>query len=247
MASAAVHAEVSTFVLISTDKAVAPTNVMGATKRFAELCLQALQEETTTTKFCMVRFGNVLDSSGSVIPTFRRQIRRGGPVTVTHPDIVRYFMTIPEAAQLVIQAASMESSGQVFVLDMGEPVKIDQLARQMIRLSGLTVKSGVNPDGDIAIEYIGLRPAEKLYEELLIGNDITGTEHPRIMRANERHFSFDELQSRIKELELLLTGRDRQMVRDLLLRTVIGYKPTNGIDDAVSYHQDLANVTPISR
>ncbi|MDH3401929.1 MAG: polysaccharide biosynthesis protein, partial [Chromatiales bacterium] len=211
-ACAAVHAGVSTFVLISTDKAVSPTNFMGASKRFAELCLQAMQEETETTKFCMVRFGNVLESSGSVIPRFRRQIRAGGPVTVTHRDIIRYFMTIPEATQLVMQAASMESSGDVFVLDMGSPIKIDTLARQMIKLSGLTIKSDSRPDGDIEIVYTGLRPAEKLYEELLIGNDVSGTEHARIMRANEESIPFEEFAARIKELEFLIKGRDCHLV-----------------------------------
>ena len=232
-ACAAVHAGVSTFVLISTDKAVSPTNFMGATKRFAELCLQALQEETRTTKFCMVRFGNVLESSGSVIPLFRRQIRAGGPVTVTHKDIIRYFMTIPEASQLVMQAASMESSGDVFVLDMGSPIKIDNLARQMIKLSGLTIKSKSNPDGDIEIRYTGLRPAEKLYEELLIGNDVSGTEHARIMRANERSIPFEEFNTRIQELEFLIKGRDCHLLRELMKQVVIGYTPSNGIDDLV--------------
>jgi len=243
-ACASVHAGVSTFVLISTDKAVNPTNFMGATKRFAELCLQAMQEETQTTKFCMVRFGNVLESSGSVIPLFRRQIRAGGPVTVTHRDIIRYFMTIPEASQLVMQAASMESSGDVFVLDMGSPIKIDILARQMIKLSGLTIKSTSNPDGDIEIRYTGLRPAEKLYEELLIGNDVSGTEHARIMRANERSIPFEEFATRIKELEFLIKGRDCHLLRELMKQVVIGYTPTNGIDDLVCNHQKSLPAKP---
>ncbi len=182
-AEAAMEAGVETFVLISTDKAVNPTNVMGATKRLAELVLQGLQERTTGTRFCMVRFGNVLGSSGSVVPLFQEQIRCGGPVTVTHPQVIRYFMTIPEAAQLVIQAGSMATGGDVFVLDMGRPVRIDDLARRMINLMGSSVRDANNPDGDIEITYTGLRSAEKLFEELLIGNNITKTDHPMIMRA----------------------------------------------------------------
>ena len=178
LARAAVQARVETFVLISTDKAVSPTNVMGATKRFSELVLQAMQDQHEDCCFCMVRFGNVLESSGSVVPLFREQIRAGGPVTVTHRDIIRYFMTIPEAAQLVIQAGAMARGGDVFVLDMGDPVKIQDLARRMIRLMGLTVRDDENPDGDIEIEYTGLRPAEKLYEELMIGTNVSGTSHP---------------------------------------------------------------------
>src|SRR5699024_108932 len=195
------------FVLISTDKAVRPTNVMGGTKRLAEMVLQALSQEASPvlygdasqvpqvnrTRFTMVRFGNVLGSSGSVIPLFRDQIRRGGPVTVTHPKITRYFMTIPEAAQLVIQAGSLGQGGDVFVLDMGEPVKIADLAEKMINLTGLTVKSDKNPAGDIAIKFTGLRPGEKLYEELLIGDDVIDTEHEMIMRANESMISWKEL------------------------------------------------------
>src|SRR5690606_12567145 len=182
LAEAAIESSVETFVLISTDKAVNPTNVMGATKRFAELTLQALQECASGTRFCMVRFGNVLESSGSVVPLFREQIKRGGPVTVTHKDIIRYFMTIPEAAQLVLQAGSMAQGGDVFVLDMGEPVRIVDLARRMIKLMGASVRDENNPDGDIEIVFTGLRPAEKLYEELLIGGNVVGTGHPMIMR-----------------------------------------------------------------
>lgn len=170
-AQAAIEAEVETFVLISTDKAVRPTNTMGASKRLAELILQALTREKHKTRFCMVRFGNVLGSSGSVVPLFRHQIDKGGPITLTHPDIIRYFMTIPEAAQLVIQAGAMGEGGDVFVLDMGQPVRIMELAKRMIRLSGLTLRDELRPDGDIAIEVTGLRPGEKLYEELLIGDD----------------------------------------------------------------------------
>src|SRR5690606_13551034 len=184
-AEAAIDAKVETFVLISTDKAVRPTNVMGASKRMAELVLQGLAERQSITRFCMVRFGNVLGSSGSVVPLFREQIRQGGPVTVTHPDIIRYFMTIPEASQLVLQAGSMGQGGEVFVLDMGEPVKIADLARKMIHLMGLEEKTDERPDGDIVIIYSGLRPGEKLYEELLIGDNPQGTAHPRIMMARE--------------------------------------------------------------
>lgn len=184
-AEAAIAAGVERFVLVSTDKAVRPTNVMGTSKRLAELVLQALNERQSDTLFCMVRFGNVLGSSGSVVPLFRKQIKDGGPITVTHPDIIRYFMTIPEASQLVIQAGAMGKGGDVFVLDMGEPVKITNLAKKMLRLSGLTEKTIENPNGDIEIEFTGLRPGEKLYEELLVGDNVEGTSHPRIMKANE--------------------------------------------------------------
>ncbi|EOK0916660.1 polysaccharide biosynthesis protein, partial [Shigella sonnei] len=180
-AESAIESGVETFVLISTDKAVRPTNTMGTTKRLAELVLQALSARQSQTRFCMVRFGNVLGSSGSVVPLFEKQIAQGGPVTLTHRDIIRYFMTIPEASQLVIQAGAMGHGGDVFVLDMGDPVKIYDLAKRMIRLSGLSVRDDKNPDGDIAIEVTGLRPGEKLYEELLIGDSVQGTSHPRIM------------------------------------------------------------------
>ncbi|MEP7244889.1 MAG: nucleoside-diphosphate sugar epimerase/dehydratase, partial [Gammaproteobacteria bacterium] len=203
-AEAAIETGVETFVLISTDKAVNPANVMGATKRLAELVLQALQERSTTTRFCMVRFGNVLASSGSVVPLFREQIRRGGPVTVTHPEVIRYFMTIPEAAQLVIQAGSMAKGGDVFVLDMGRPVRIDDLARRMISLMGLTVRDAANPDGDIEIEYTGLRTAEKLFEELLIGTNVTGTDHPMILRAMEHSIPWPRMQQLLNELLVAL-------------------------------------------
>ena len=210
-AQAAIRAGVSNFVLISTDKAVRPTNVMGSTKRLAEMVLQALSREAAPvlfdddkalrqlnkTRFTMVRFGNVLGSSGSVIPLFHEQIRKGGPVTVTHPNITRYFMTIPEAAQLVIQAGAMGEGGDVFVLDMGEPVKIAELAEKMIHLSGLSVRSDRAPHGDIAIEFSGLRPGEKLYEELLIGDNVSPTEHPMIMRANEEHLPWDVFKVRL--------------------------------------------------
>ena len=201
-AEAALEVGVETFILISTDKAVNPTNVMGATKRLAEIVLQALQTQTSRTRFCMVRFGNVLGSSGSVVPLFQEQIRLGGPVTVTHRDVRRFFMTITEAAQLVLQAGSMGTGGDVFVLDMGQPVEIDELARRMIRLSGLTVRNGSNPDGDIEIEYSGLRPGEKLFEELLIGSNVTGTEHPMIMRAIEPSPTWEEVRELIAELSI---------------------------------------------
>jgi FlaA1/EpsC-like NDP-sugar epimerase len=232
-ARAALAAKVDTFVLVSTDKAVSPPNVMGATKRFAELILQAIQDDSPDTTFCMVRFGNVLESSGSVVPLFREQIRAGGPVTVTHPQIIRYFMTIPEAAQLVIQAGAMAKGGDVFVLDMGQPVRILDLAERLIRLTGLTVKDVNNPDGDIEIEFTGLRPAEKLYEELLIGDNATGTRHPRIMRAQEDYLPLDLLQQLLDELATHSRERDRIEARQVLKRVVAGYAPTNGIDDAV--------------
>ena len=249
LAQAAVAAGVETFVLISTDKAVSPTSVMGATKRFAELVLQAMQVEHPNTRFCMVRFGNVLESSGSVVPLFRKQIRSGGPVTVTHRDIIRYFMTIPEAALLVIQAASMARGGDVFVLDMGEPVRIFDLARRMIRLMGLTVRDADNPDGDIEVIFTGLRPAEKLYEELLIGANVSGTDHPRIMRANEDYLSLRSLSEFIEELQSATSSLDRDRTRDILMRAIKEYGPSNGIEDLVWVSQrsvpDDAEITKI--
>lgn len=233
-AEAAIEAGVETFVLVSTDKAVSPTNVMGATKRCAELVLQALYQRGTNTRFCMVRFGNVLASSGSVVPLFREQIRNGGPVTVTHPEIIRYFMTIPEAAQLVIQAGSMATGGDVFVLDMGKPVKILDLARRMVHLMGLTVQDESNPDGDIEIRFTGLRPAEKLYEELLIGTDVSGTEHQRILRANEEYLEPDELNPLLSQLWDASMGLDAEEARRVLLKVVSGYKPTGPVVDLAS-------------
>ena len=200
-AEAAIKAGIERFVLISTDKAVRPTNVMGASKRLAELILQALSKRQSETLFCMVRFGNVLGSSGSVVPLFREQIKNSGPITVTHPDIIRYFMTIPEASQLVIQAGAMGKGGDVFVLDMGEPVKITSLAQKMIRLSGLTEKTESEPNGDIEIKFTGLRPGEKLYEELLIGDNVEGSEHPRIMTANEVHLTWPETHNLLNRLD----------------------------------------------
>lgn len=200
VAQEALKAKVSNMVLISTDKAVRPTNVMGTTKRLAELVLQAFAARSTSTIFNMVRFGNVLGSSGSVVPLFKKQIKAGGPITVTHPDIIRYFMTIPEAVDLVIQAGSMAHGGEVFVLDMGEPVKITDLARKMIYLSGLTVKDENNPSGDIEIKYTGLRPGEKLYEELLIGDNPAPTTHERIMKANEKFIPMEILEVKLQQM-----------------------------------------------
>jgi FlaA1/EpsC-like NDP-sugar epimerase len=232
-AEAAMSAGVETFVLISTDKAVRPTNIMGATKRFAELVLQGLAKLNSNTRFSMVRFGNVLDSSGSVVPLFREQIRSGGPVTVTHPDIIRYFMTIPEAAQLVIQAGSMGQGGDVFVLDMGEPVQIADLARRMVGLMGLEVADEEHPDGDIAIEYTGLRPGEKLYEELLIGDNVSGTQHPAIMRAEEVDLAWADLLEWLRRLEQAVERNDCGEIREILLLTVNGYVPADDIVDKV--------------
>ncbi|WP_423836535.1 polysaccharide biosynthesis protein [Stutzerimonas balearica] len=243
-AQAAIQAGVSHFVLVSTDKAVRPTNVMGSTKRLAEMALQALSRETAPvlygqpgvnhvnrTRFTMVRFGNVLGSSGSVIPLFREQIRRGGPVTVTHPKITRYFMTIPEAAQLVLQAGSMGQGGDVFVLDMGSPVQIVELAKKMIHLSGLSVRSENNPAGDIAIQFTGLRPGEKLYEELLIGDNVTPTQHPMIMSANEACLSWAEFCNVLDRLLRGLDLDDFEQVRLVMRATVDGYSPREEIVD----------------
>ena len=227
---------VKSFVLISTDKAVRPTNVMGASKRMAELCLQALSEQLKDyqTCFSMVRFGNVLGSSGSVIPLFRKQILKGGPITITHPDIIRYFMTIPEAAQLVIQAGAMAKGGDVFILDMGEPVKIVDLAKNLIQLSGLSVKDENNPKGDIEITYTGLRPGEKLYEELLIGGDnVTKTAHSRIMTAEEEYLPFEQLSNVLVELEQACKKADYMAIRQILLSVPTGFQPTTEIVDVL--------------
>jgi FlaA1/EpsC-like NDP-sugar epimerase len=232
-AEAAMECQVETFVLISTDKAVNPTNVMGATKRLAEMVLQCMQERGSDTRFCMVRFGNVLESSGSVVPLFREQIRRGGPVTVTHPEVMRYFMTIPEASQLVLQAGSMGQGSDVFVLDMGKPMRIDDLARRMINLSGLSVRDEMHPEGDIEIVYTGLRPAEKLFEELLIGNNVSGTDHPMIMRAMEHSLPWSALQRLLQQLMLAMTQFDVHAARELLIQGVSEYKPSEGIADLV--------------
>jgi FlaA1/EpsC-like NDP-sugar epimerase len=252
-AQAALQAGVANFVLISTDKAVRPTNVMGSTKRFAELTLQALSREpapvffedsanvsrVNKTRFTMVRFGNVLGSSGSVIPLFHKQIKSGGPLTVTHPKITRYFMTIPEAAQLVIQAGSMGRGGDVFVLDMGEPVRIVELAEKMIHLSGLSVRSEKNLQGDIAIEFTGLRPGEKLYEELLIGDNVVATQHPMIMSANEDFLAWEVLKTRLSGLLVAVADDDYSRVRKLLRETVSGYTPDGEIVDWIHQQRRL--------
>ncbi|MGB3290159.1 MAG: nucleoside-diphosphate sugar epimerase/dehydratase [Burkholderiaceae bacterium] len=251
-AQAALCAGVDNFVLISTDKAVRPTNVMGGTKRMAELVLQALAQEprpmlygaqnrrvTNRTRYTMVRFGNVLGSSGSVIPLFKQQIRQGGPVTVTHPEITRYFMTIPEAAQLVIQAGSMGQGGDVFVLDMGEPVKITELAEKMVQLSGLSVRGADNADGDIEIRYTGLRPGEKLYEELLIGDNVSPTEHPMIMRANEKHLDWETLKEALAGLDTAIQAEDYPRSRELFYELVDGYTANDEIVDLM--YQERGN------
>ena len=233
LARAAVEANVECFVLISTDKAVRPTNVMGATKRLAELVLQAFSRRGTSTRFCMVRFGNVLGSSGSVVPLFRRQIAAGGPITLTHPDITRYFMTIPEAAQLVIQAGAMGKGGDVFVLDMGQPVRIADLAIRMVHLSGQEVRSAATPDGTIELSYVGLRPGEKLYEELLIGTNVTGTDHPLILRAQENEIDWPFLEIMLKQLDDACQRHDHEAIRHHLLKLVSEYQPSSDIADAV--------------
>ena len=233
LALEACKAQVESFVLVSTDKAVRPTNAMGASKRIAELVLQALQTKWKRTCFSMVRFGNVLESSGSVVPLFREQIRQGGPLTVTHRDIMRYFMTIQEAAELVIQAGSEADGGDVFVLDMGEPVKILDLARRMINLTGMTINDKQNPDGDIEIIFTGLRPGEKLFEELLVGEDVFGTKHPRIMRAVESFIPLSQLEKMLGRLSVALDDQDCVATRKILFEMVDNYKPTNEVEDLV--------------
>ena len=228
---------VADFVLVSTDKAVRPTNVMGASKRLAEMVLQANAENLARkggkTRFSMVRFGNVLGSSGSVVPLFRQQIQSGGPITLTHAEVTRYFMTIPEAAQLVIQAGAMATGGDVYVLDMGQPVKISDLARRMVVLSGLTVKDEEHPGGDIEIQVKGLRPGEKLYEELLIGNNPLPTHHPRIMKAHEEFLPWDELHDKLQALSLALDLNDVPHIRKQLKDLVPGYQPEGDVVDWV--------------
>lgn len=258
-AQVAIEKGVSDFVLISTDKAVRPTNVMGASKRLAELCLQALcalqaqqtldkgnkktsqgtppPTQSSKTKLSMVRFGNVLDSSGSVIPKFRKQMRDGGPITLTHPEITRYFMTIPEAAQLVIQAGAMARGGEVFVLDMGESVKIADLARRMIELSGLSVRDADKPDGDIEIVITGLRPGEKLYEELLLGDDPQPTMHPKIQRAQDPFIPWHELEVDLETLEILLSHSNVEVILTMLQQLVAGYQPNGEVVDWVFSEQ----------
>ena len=236
VAISAIKNRVDTFILISTDKAVRPANIMGASKRFAELILQALSTQESNTQFSMVRFGNVLGSSGSVVPLFREQIKNGGPVTVTHPEIIRYFMTISEAAQLVIQAGAMGvngTGGDVFVLDMGEPVKINELALKMIHLMGFRIKNESTPDGDIEVKYSGLRPGEKLYEELLIGDNAIGTSHPRIMRAEEEAYPWNEIQTYIERLQNAIMVSNCEKIRKLLIEVVKGYQPSGEIEDVL--------------
>jgi FlaA1/EpsC-like NDP-sugar epimerase len=244
-ARAAAETGVSDFVLISTDKAVRPTNIMGTSKRLAEMVLQALAGQAPRrdwkTCYSMVRFGNVLGSSGSVVPRFRKQIKNNGPITLTHPDITRYFMTIPEAAQLVIQAGAMASGGEVFVLDMGQPVRIVDLARQMVELSGLTVRDAAQPDGDIEIKITGLRPGEKLYEELLIGDNPLPTEHPRIMKAHEEFVTWAELTVRLEVLNELLKTNDVPRIRSLLAELVPGYQSHGQVVDWVHLAQGKSN------
>ncbi len=231
VARLAIEYGVENFVLISTDKAVRPTNTMGASKRLAELILQGIASTQPPTCFSMVRFGNVLGSSGSVVPLFREQIRNGGPVTITHTDMTRYFMTIPEAAQLVMQAGAMAGGGEVFVLDMGEPVRILDLARNMIELSGLTVRDADNPSGDIEIRTVGLRPGEKLYEELLIGNNPQQTPHPRIMMASEKFLPWDDLQQNLDLAAQHITAQDTMAVRHLVLQLVEEFTPVDDLMD----------------
>ena len=252
-AQTAERAGVRNFVLISTDKAVRPTNFMGATKRFAEQVLQALAYRKSATRFSMVRFGNVLGSSGSVVPLFRRQISMGGPVTVTHPEVTRYFMTVQEAAQLVIQAGAMATGGDVFVLDMNEPIKIIDLARKMVHLMGYDVRDENSYKGDIPIEYTGLRPGEKLYEELLIGESVTGTEHPKIMRAEEDALAWQELEILLEDLQHACRRMDLHAIREVLMKAVDGFHPkeiaTDPLWDAevgtTPRKQDVAKVTTL--
>ena len=235
VARAALEAGVETCILISTDKAVRPTNVMGASKRAAELVFQASAiRGAGRTVFSMVRFGNVLGSSGSVVPLFRRQIQSGGPITITHPDIIRYFMLIPEAAQLVIQAGAMARGGEVFVLDMGEPVRIADLARSMIRLSGLTEKTDAEPMGDIEVKAVGLRPGEKLFEELLIGDDVVPSGHPRIMCARERHIEPALLEKMIQSLRQACTSNDTDSMLRQIRNLVPEYRPADEVNAEAS-------------
>lgn len=242
VAMAAAEHSVAEFVLISTDKAVRPTNIMGASKRLAEMVLQTLADDlarSRTTRFSMVRFGNVLGSSGSVVPKFRQQIKDGGPITLTHPDVTRYFMTIPEAAQLVIQAGAMAKGGDVFVLDMGKPVKIFDLAHRMVELSGLTVRDENDPQGDIEIAVTGLRPGEKLYEELLIGDNPEPTSHPRIMKAHEDFLPWAVFEEKLNALQMALDVNDVGVVRQMLQQLVSGYVPSGEIVDWVHLEQGV--------
>lgn len=236
-AKAALKAQVSTFVLISTDKAVRPVNVMGASKRLAELVLQGFAQQKSATLFSMVRFGNALGAAGSVVPLFREQIKKGGPVTITHPDMVRYFMTISEAAQLVIQAGSLARGGDVFVLDMGEPVRILDLVRKLARMMGRAVRDENNPEGDIELCYTGPRPGEKLFEELLVGDNAVGAEHPRIMRAEEFSLPLSEVEAMLVAIKQACDRGDCEAVRNLLLNSAAGYRPNHEICDWIWQEQ----------
>jgi len=231
VANAARESEVERFILVSTDKAVRPTSVMGASKRFAEMIVQDLATRSERTRFSMVRFGNVLGSSGSVIPTFADQIARGGPVTLTHPDVTRYFMTIPEAVRLVLMAGTFARDGDVFVLDMGQPVSIHDIARRMIEVSGYSVRDAANPNGEIAIEITGLRPGEKLHEELLIGSDMLTTPHPRILRAQEGHLSEIELAKALRSLSEAIETRDVALLRTILAQWMEHTEPDEAINE----------------
>lgn len=246
--------EVRNFVLISTDKAVRPTNFMGATKRFAEQVLQSIAQGECATRFSIVRFGNVLGSSGSVVPLFRKQISAGGPVTVTHPEVTRYFMTVQEAAQLVIQAGSMATGGDVFVLDMNEPIRIVDLAKKMVHLMGYDIKDENSYRGDIAIEYTGLRPGEKLHEELMIGESVTGTEHPKIVRAEEETLSWEVLQRLLDRLRKACSQIDLQEIKTVLMEAVDGFEPKEEVSDPlwdinksaeILPEKEVANITPL--
>ena len=244
-AEEAVDARVETFVLISTDKAVRPTNIMGASKRFAEIICQGLAPSQEHTRFCIVRFGNVLGSSGSVVPLFREQIHAGGPLTVTHAEVSRYFMTIPEAAQLVLQASAMSLGGDVLVLDMGKPVKIAELAKRMVRLSGYSIKDSDHPDGEVEIQFIGLRPGEKLHEELLLGGHEGGTDHPMIMRAKEECPCPDDINTWLKDLHEHCEQMDCDGIKTILLQAVSGFDGHEGMHDQLwNKQQALAEQTP---
>jgi len=235
----AIESEVETFVLISTDKAVRPTNIMGASKRFSEIILQSLakrqinSQSKTNTRIAIVRFGNVLDSSGSAVPLFREQIEKGGPITVTDPEVIRYFMSIPEAAELVIQAGAMGEGGEIFVLDMGEPVKILDLARRMVGLSGLEVRDNSNPEGDIEIVFTGLRDGEKLYEELLIGDNVSSTEHDGIMQASEEYLEWEKVKGLLDQLRTSIEERDHELAINILINNIAGLDLKTGINDLI--------------
>lgn len=236
-AEASIETQVETFVLISTDKAVRPTNIMGATKRFSELILQAMAAENIT-KMIMVRFGNVIGSSGSAIPLFQQQIREGGPVTVTHPEVIRYFMTIPEAAELVIQAGAMGEGGEVFVLDMGEPVKIFELAKRLIKLTGKDIKDEKNPEGEIKIEFTGLRPGEKLFEELLIGDNVSPTDHSRILKAQEDFLPIEIINKNLQEITSAEERSDVTQLKELLKSVVTGFTPEEQVSDVLTIQKE---------